>query len=186
MDESPATRRSLIVKLRDPADTAAWHEFVANYGPLVYGLARRKGLQDADANDLCQEVFRAVAGADRPLGPSPRQLPRLAVTNRPELADQLPHAAAAPTPREWDHQRARPPRSPASRRPVGHGPVRGRVPRSTCSCGQQQRSGASSCQRPGKPSGRPRSRDDPHKKSRPSSVYRSGPSMSLGAGSWLD
>ena len=63
MDESPATRRSLIVKLRDPADTAAWHEFVASYGPLVYGLARRKGLQDADANDLCQEVFRAVAGA---------------------------------------------------------------------------------------------------------------------------
>ena len=63
MDESPATRRSLIVKLRDPADTAAWHEFVAIYGPLVYGLARRKGLQDADANDLCQEVFRAVAGA---------------------------------------------------------------------------------------------------------------------------
>ena len=63
MDESPATRRSLIVKLRDPSDTAAWHEFVANYGPLVYGLARRKGLQDADANDLCQEVFRAVAGA---------------------------------------------------------------------------------------------------------------------------
>ena len=63
MDESPATRRSLIVKLRDPSDTAAWHEFVANYGPLVYGLGRRKGLQDADANDLCQEVFRAVAGA---------------------------------------------------------------------------------------------------------------------------
>src|SRR5215469_390562 len=63
MDESPATRRSLIVKLRDPADTAAWHEFVASYGPLVYGLARRKGLQDADARDLCQEVFRAVAGA---------------------------------------------------------------------------------------------------------------------------
>jgi len=63
MDESHATRRSLIVKLRDPSDTAAWHEFVANYGPLVYGLARRKGLQDADANDLCQEVFRAVAGA---------------------------------------------------------------------------------------------------------------------------
>jgi RNA polymerase sigma factor (sigma-70 family) len=63
MDEPPATRRSLIVKLRDPADAAAWHEFVANYGPLVYGLARRKGLQDADAHDLCQEVFRAVAGA---------------------------------------------------------------------------------------------------------------------------
>ncbi|HEV3167884.1 MAG TPA: sigma-70 family RNA polymerase sigma factor [Isosphaeraceae bacterium] len=63
MDESPATHRSLIVKLRDPADSTAWCEFVAIYEPLIYQLARRKGLQDADAHDLCQEVFRAVAGA---------------------------------------------------------------------------------------------------------------------------
>jgi RNA polymerase sigma factor (sigma-70 family) len=63
MDEPPDTRRSLIVRLRDPADPAAWSEFVALYEPLVYRLARRKGLQDADAHDLCQEVFRAVAGA---------------------------------------------------------------------------------------------------------------------------
>ncbi|AGA27495.1 RNA polymerase sigma factor [Singulisphaera acidiphila] len=63
MDESPATRDSLIVKLRDPADSTAWREFVALYEPLVYRLARRKGLQDADAHDICQEVFRAVAGA---------------------------------------------------------------------------------------------------------------------------
>ena len=63
MDEPPATRRSLIVKLRDPADAGAWCEFVALYEPLVYRLARRKGLQDADARDLCQEVFRTVAQA---------------------------------------------------------------------------------------------------------------------------
>jgi RNA polymerase sigma factor (sigma-70 family) len=63
MDQSPATRQSLIVKLRDPADSGAWSEFIALYEPLVYRLARRKGLQDADAKDLCQEVFRAVTGA---------------------------------------------------------------------------------------------------------------------------
>ena len=65
MDEStaPATRHTLIVKLRDPADAGAWREFVALYQPLVYRLARRKGLQDADAHDLCQEVFRTVARA---------------------------------------------------------------------------------------------------------------------------
>jgi RNA polymerase sigma factor (sigma-70 family) len=63
MDEPPATRRSLIVKLRDPADSDAWCEFVALYEPLVYRLARRKGLQDADARDLCQEVFRTVSQA---------------------------------------------------------------------------------------------------------------------------
>jgi RNA polymerase sigma factor (sigma-70 family) len=63
MNDSPATRQSLIVKLRDPANSAAWSEFVALYEPLVYRLARRKGLQDADSKDLAQEVFRAVAGA---------------------------------------------------------------------------------------------------------------------------
>jgi RNA polymerase sigma-70 factor (ECF subfamily) len=63
MDELPGTRHSLIVKLRDPANSAEWSEFVALYEPLVYRLAHRKGLQDADAQDLCQEVFRAVARA---------------------------------------------------------------------------------------------------------------------------
>ncbi len=65
MDEptAPATRYSLILKLHDPAEAGAWREFVALYQPLVYRLARRQGLQDADAHDLCQEVFRAVARA---------------------------------------------------------------------------------------------------------------------------
>ena len=63
MDESPATQHSLIIKIRDPADVVAWREFLTLYEPLIYRLARRKGLQDADARDLCQEVFRAVAGA---------------------------------------------------------------------------------------------------------------------------
>ncbi len=59
----PVTRHTLIIKLRDPADAGAWHEFVALYEPLIYRLARRKGLQDADARDICQEVFRVVAHA---------------------------------------------------------------------------------------------------------------------------
>src|SRR5436190_8823029 len=63
MPDPPTTRHSLLVRLRAPGDEAAWHEFVGLYEPLVYRLARQKGLQDADAQDLCQEVFRAVAGA---------------------------------------------------------------------------------------------------------------------------
>ena len=39
----------------------AWREFVEIYEPLVYRIARRKGLQDADVQDLCQDVFQAVA-----------------------------------------------------------------------------------------------------------------------------
>ena len=71
MNEPPATRRSLIVKLRDPADAEAWREFVTLYEPLIYELARRKGLQDADARDLCQEVFRTVAQAIDRWDPDP-------------------------------------------------------------------------------------------------------------------
>ena len=63
MNDVPATRCSLIVKLRDPADSTAWREFLAIYEPLVYRLGRLKGLQDADARDLCQDVFHAVARA---------------------------------------------------------------------------------------------------------------------------
>ena len=57
----PETRASLIVRLRDAADVAAWDEFVAIYGPLVYRLALRQGLQAADADDVVQQVFAAAA-----------------------------------------------------------------------------------------------------------------------------
>ena len=57
------TRASLLVRLGDPEDRAAWRQFVELYGGLVYGFARRNGLQDADAADVTQEVFVAVAQA---------------------------------------------------------------------------------------------------------------------------
>lgn len=61
MDDAPTTRPSLLVRLHDPRDESAWHEFTEIYGPLVFRLARRRGLQYADAVDLVQEVFQAVA-----------------------------------------------------------------------------------------------------------------------------
>lgn len=63
MAEIPATRASLLLRLRDQRDQAAWTEFVDLYGPLVYGYARKQGLQDADAADLGQEVLGIVARA---------------------------------------------------------------------------------------------------------------------------
>lgn len=63
MNDFPDTRRSLLVRLREAQDDAAWGEFIAIYEPLVYRLARQRGFQDADARDLCQEVLRTVAGA---------------------------------------------------------------------------------------------------------------------------
>jgi RNA polymerase sigma-70 factor (ECF subfamily) len=63
MAEIPPTRASLLLRLRDPQDGAAWGEFVRLYAPLVYGYLRKQGLQDADAADLSQDVLRAIAGA---------------------------------------------------------------------------------------------------------------------------
>jgi RNA polymerase sigma-70 factor (ECF subfamily) len=63
----------LLLRIADGGDAAAWSEFLAVYEPLVYGLGRRRGLQDADARDLCQEVFRAIATAARRFDPSPEK-----------------------------------------------------------------------------------------------------------------
>jgi RNA polymerase sigma factor (sigma-70 family) len=61
MAEPPVTRPSLLVRIRDTGDTDAWRLFVDLYAPMIYGFARRRGLQDADAADLTQDVFRTVA-----------------------------------------------------------------------------------------------------------------------------
>jgi RNA polymerase sigma-70 factor (ECF subfamily) len=63
MANSPTTRPSLLIRLRDSQDRAAWSQFVEVYAPLIYGFARKHGLQDADAADLMQEVLRSVTGA---------------------------------------------------------------------------------------------------------------------------
>jgi RNA polymerase sigma-70 factor (ECF subfamily) len=63
MQEPPATRASLLVRIRDGRDTEAWRQFLEVYASLIYGFARKRGLQDADAADLMQEVLRSVASA---------------------------------------------------------------------------------------------------------------------------
>jgi RNA polymerase sigma factor (sigma-70 family) len=73
MAEIPPTRASLLARLRDPRDEAAWTEFVDLYTPLVYAYARKQGLQDADAADLSQDVISAVAGAVGRLEYDPRR-----------------------------------------------------------------------------------------------------------------
>ncbi len=57
----PETRASLILRLQNADDVAAWDEFSALYGPVVFRVARRRGFQIADAENLVQEVLLAVA-----------------------------------------------------------------------------------------------------------------------------
>jgi RNA polymerase sigma factor (sigma-70 family) len=73
LEESPETQPSLLVRLRDAADAPAWSQFVDIYAPLVYDFARRRGLQDADAADLTQEVLAAVAQSVRRFDYDPRR-----------------------------------------------------------------------------------------------------------------
>jgi RNA polymerase sigma-70 factor (ECF subfamily) len=51
------------VRLRDSTNHEAWREFLQLYSPLVYGFVRNRGLQDADAADLLQDVLRSVSGS---------------------------------------------------------------------------------------------------------------------------
>jgi RNA polymerase sigma-70 factor (ECF subfamily) len=61
MAEPPLTRVTLLVRLRDGRDADAWKEFFDLYGPVIHRFARNRGLQDADAADLMQDVLRSVA-----------------------------------------------------------------------------------------------------------------------------
>ena len=65
MPDSPTTRPSLLVRLRDPQDALAWGQFVDLYAPLVYGYARKRGLQDADAQKHEQKDVRPCFGLAR-------------------------------------------------------------------------------------------------------------------------
>lgn len=54
MTDTPAT---LLDRLRQPGDPAAWGEFVRLYTPLLYKWAGQLGLRPTEAADLVQDVF---------------------------------------------------------------------------------------------------------------------------------
>jgi RNA polymerase sigma-70 factor (ECF subfamily) len=70
---TPQTRASLIARLPNSDDVEAWQEFVQIYLPLLYRLARRKGLQHADAEELGQDVLVAVSRAVHRWEPDPNR-----------------------------------------------------------------------------------------------------------------
>lgn len=57
----PITRSSLLIRLKDADDIAAWEEFSQLYGQVIYRVALKAGFQAADAEDLVQEVFLSVS-----------------------------------------------------------------------------------------------------------------------------
>lgn len=59
----PETRESLIIQVKDPANRDAWGQFVDIYCPVIHRIAVARGMQDADAQDLTQQVLIAVAAS---------------------------------------------------------------------------------------------------------------------------
>jgi len=67
------TSVSLLERLREPADDAAWKRMVDLYAPLIHGWLRRHDVRAEDAEDLAQEV----------LGTAHRELTRFEHNRRP-------------------------------------------------------------------------------------------------------
>src|SRR6516162_7058033 len=51
------TRSTLLMRVRDPADAAAWGEFLALYEPMLTAYLRHQGLGPEDTRDVVQDVF---------------------------------------------------------------------------------------------------------------------------------
>jgi RNA polymerase sigma factor (sigma-70 family) len=60
-EEFASTRASLIHRLKDWQDEAGWRDFFNVYWKLIYGVARKAGLTDAEAQDVVQETLISVA-----------------------------------------------------------------------------------------------------------------------------
>jgi RNA polymerase sigma factor (sigma-70 family) len=68
------TSPSLLGRLREtPDDQSAWGEFVGRYQPRLLAWCQRWGLQDADAQDVCQNVMVRLAAKLRSLSYDPAQ-----------------------------------------------------------------------------------------------------------------
>ena len=61
MSLAPETRITLIQRLQQGGDDAAWEEFTAIYRPVIVRFALRRQLQRADAEDIAQQVLLSVS-----------------------------------------------------------------------------------------------------------------------------
>ncbi|MEO1616515.1 MAG: sigma-70 family RNA polymerase sigma factor [Planctomycetota bacterium] len=61
--QAPETRLSLIIRLRNPRDAAAWESFVDLYGNLIRQVALKLGVDADEAADIAQETLLSVSRA---------------------------------------------------------------------------------------------------------------------------
>lgn len=54
------TRASLLLRIRDREDSAAWEAFDAIYRPMLCRFARSRGLGEADTEDVVQQCMASI------------------------------------------------------------------------------------------------------------------------------
>ena len=60
-EELIPTRASLLGRLKNSQDQASWLEFFDTYSSLIYGVARKAGLNDAAAKAVLEATMNSVA-----------------------------------------------------------------------------------------------------------------------------
>jgi RNA polymerase sigma factor (sigma-70 family) len=118
------TRATLLSRVRNPSDQAAWREFDARYGELILRYCGHSGLSHADAEDVRQNVMLRLSRVLRDFHYSPekgRFRSFLGTMVRNEIARHLgrPHrgltkvstddlaatlAAGAPADAQWEQE----------------------------------------------------------------------------------
>jgi RNA polymerase sigma-70 factor (ECF subfamily) len=128
-----ATRSSLVDRLNDWRDKDSWQDFFNTYWKLIYSVAIKAGLSDAEARDVVQETVVAVAkrlrasGYDRAKGsfknwlclitrrriydrfrsrtdPKLRYTPAPPGTNRTDTIARLPDPASVDQDEVWNEE----------------------------------------------------------------------------------
>lgn len=108
------TRPTLLFRIQEWGDSASWEEFHRLYRRLVYGRARRAGLDHADAEDVAQDVFKRVAETIKDFDTNPERgsfrgwlmkLTHWRISDRLESRGKLP--AHSPSPFQPDAASAR-------------------------------------------------------------------------------
>jgi len=61
VDDLEATRTTLIDRLKNWQDQRSWQDFFNIYWKLIYGVARKGGLSDTEAQEVVQETMISVA-----------------------------------------------------------------------------------------------------------------------------
>jgi RNA polymerase sigma factor (sigma-70 family) len=69
----PTTRVTLLSQIQDGKNHTAWQTFVDLYSPLILQYCLKRGLQDADARDVVQDVFVRLSRAIRNFEYSPEK-----------------------------------------------------------------------------------------------------------------